>query len=880
MKTKRVLRVLLALVFVLTLLPGVTAPAKAAGEVAINETNFPDSAFAQYVGEYLDQDGNGSLSAEEIAAVKYLYVGDMWLNSLKGIEYFTALVELNCSMNRLTELDLSKNTALKELDCSDNRLAGLNLSKNPALEVLYCSGNELLALDLGRNPALKYLDCSCNELIVLDLSGKTQLSFADCSDNKLKALDVGSCAGLMNLYSDLNELDSLQIGGCPLLIDAYLHGFKKQESIFMSNRRYWSYNLDDPECRLTVDENTEVIVAEGTYAVISAESFPDESFRYLVSNSIDTDRNGILDEGEIGAVTAMNVSYCGIGDLKGIEHFTALKTLYCEYNQLTSLDVRACTALTTLNCSNNRLTDLNVGYLRTLKTLNAANNPSLKTLDCHNCALTDLNIGGCTGLTKLYCGMNQLAGLDVTQNTALTELYCFQNKLTGLDLSRNAALTELNCCENSLASIDLRSCPNLLNALQGTVSQGTSGGTAYRRYENGGNLVMADASTHVIFDEASAAPAVTALTADKTAAKPGDSITWTAEAVGGSGSLRYNFYIYKDGAAVLKTGYTAAKTAAYTASGAGTYSVKVFVKDSAGTIVSKTGGNVAVAADSGALTVTGVTADKTAAKPGDSITWTAAASGGTGTLRYNFYICKDGAVVQKTGYAAAKTAAYTASEAGTYSVKVFVKDSAGTIVTKIGGTVTVAADSGALTVTGVTADKITAKVGDTITWTAAASGGSGTLRYCFYIYKDGAVVQKTGYTAAKTAAYPAAEAGIYSVKVFVKDSAGTVAAKTGGTVTVAAATQTLTILSVKGNKTSAKVGETVTWTAIAGGSGTLRYCFNIYKDGTIVQKGSYGAANTLTYTVQAAGNYSVKVYVKDGTGAAVSKQSAAVAVTG
>ncbi len=47
MKAKRVLSVLLALVFVLTLLPGVSAPAKAAGEVAINETKFPDSACAQ-----------------------------------------------------------------------------------------------------------------------------------------------------------------------------------------------------------------------------------------------------------------------------------------------------------------------------------------------------------------------------------------------------------------------------------------------------------------------------------------------------------------------------------------------------------------------------------------------------------------------------------------------------------------------------------------------------------------------------------------------------------------------------------------------------------------------------------------------------------------
>ncbi len=96
-----------------------------------------------------------------------------------------------------------------------------------------------------------------------------------------------------------------------------------------------------------------------------------------------------------------------------------------------------------------------------------------------------------------------------------------------------------------------------------------------------------------------------------------------------------------------------------------------------------------------------------------------------------------------------------------------------------------AAASGALTVGSITADKTTAKVGDTVTWTAAATGGSGTLRYCFYIYKDGTVVHQTGYSSAKTVSYTVAGAGKHTAKIFVKDGAGAAVSRMSAAVTVA-----------------------------------------------------------------------------------------------
>ena len=140
--------------------------------------------------------------------------------------------------------------------------------------------------------------------------------------------------------------------------------------------------------------------------------------------------------------------------------------------------------------------------------------------------------------------------------------------------------------------------------------------------------------------------------------------------------------------------------------------------------------------------------------------------------------------MQKGSYGTAKTYTYTPTAAGTYTVKVFVKDGAGDAASLVGGAVTVTAAATPLSVSSVTANKATTKVGNSITWTASATGGSGTLKYCFYVYKDGQTVQKGAYGTAKTYTYTPTAAGTYTVKVFVKDGTGTAATLVGGKVTV------------------------------------------------------------------------------------------------
>jgi hypothetical protein len=195
---------------------------------------------------------------------------------------------------------------------------------------------------------------------------------------------------------------------------------------------------------------------------------PDANFEQaLINLGYDTGTpNGSVPTANIDTVTNLQIGNQSISDLTGIEDFTALITLYCSWNQLTSLDVSNNTALIYLWCYNNQLTsldvsantaltDLNCGY-NLLTSLDVSNNTALITLYCSWNQLTSLDVSANTALTNLSCGDNQLTSLDVSNNTALTDLSCGYNLLASLDVSNNTALTNLYCRDNQLTSLDVR----------------------------------------------------------------------------------------------------------------------------------------------------------------------------------------------------------------------------------------------------------------------------------------------------------------------------------------------------------------------------------------------------------------------------------------
>ena len=186
-------------------------PLVASADVEINETNFPDENFRNYLLTHFYYGKDGVLTEAEIANIKLINVYGKGIKSLKGIEYLTAVTDLECVNNQLTELDVSKNTALGYLECSGNPLTSLNVSGCTALGDLICTGTPLTKLDVSGCSKLEYLSCPNNQITTLKVSKNTALTSLKCSGNQLTVLDVTGCTALGDLYCDGNQLTSLDL---------------------------------------------------------------------------------------------------------------------------------------------------------------------------------------------------------------------------------------------------------------------------------------------------------------------------------------------------------------------------------------------------------------------------------------------------------------------------------------------------------------------------------------------------------------------------------------------------------------------------------------------------------------------------------------------
>ena len=166
-------------------------------------------------------------------------------------------------------------------------------------------------------------------------------------------------------------------------------------------------------------------------------NIPDPNFKaYLVGDStINTNGDAEIQVSEASAFNgAIGCGALNIYDLTGIEAFTALTSLSCYDNQLTSLDVSQNTALTYLALTNNQLTSLDVSQNTALTTLYVGGMNAFLGIPLIGPTLTSLNVNGAAALQILSCGYTLFTSLDVSQNTALTHL----------NVSNNPNLTCLN----------------------------------------------------------------------------------------------------------------------------------------------------------------------------------------------------------------------------------------------------------------------------------------------------------------------------------------------------------------------------------------------------------------------------------------------------
>jgi hypothetical protein len=297
--------------------------------IAIDATNFTDDNFRNWV---LSQEygADGVLTNEELKNVTSINISRLDIHNLKGIEYFIALKDLNCMTNRVTSLDLSKNTSLEKLECVGNRMTTINLLNNKKLRFLNCGGNSLTSLDVSNCTELDTLACADNSLISLDVSKNIKMRCLECYSNQLTALDLSNNMALNRLQCNNNQLTTLDVSkNTALTILVCSQNLLTTLDVTKNSALTTLSCMDNKLKTLYMSDN--------------------KSLKWLFCFN--------------NQLTSLDVSGC-----------PALKSLGCNDNQLTTLNLSGCSALVDVNCYSNQLT-----------TLDLSENTALTTLFCfHN----------------------------------------------------------------------------------------------------------------------------------------------------------------------------------------------------------------------------------------------------------------------------------------------------------------------------------------------------------------------------------------------------------------------------------------------------------------------------------------------------------------
>lgn len=259
--------------------------------------------------------------------------------------------------------------------------------------------------------------------------------------------------------------------------------------------------------------------------------------------------------------------------------------------------------------------------------------------------------------------------------------------------------------------------------------------------------------------------------------------------------------------------------------------------------------------DATSLKLTSFTASRTTGYVGNSIKLTASASGGKSTKKYKFYYKYNGKTYTIKSYSTSKTATFKPTKKGTYTVYVTVK-SGSTTKTKSKKITIYSKLTGSISLSSNYINK-----NNTITITAASSGGKGTKKYRYYYTLNGSTYSIKSYSSSTSVTFTPTVKGTYKIYVKIRD--GNNRYKTVAKY-LYVCDSTLKVTATASDS-SPSLADTITLTATgSGGHGTLKYKFSQIENGSETILQSYSKTKTCKFTIDNVNTtYTFKIYVQD-----------------
>ena len=378
-------------------------------------TLIPDPNFEHELGfrGYDDISGDGQVPTaviETVETINVSYRND--ISDLTGIEDFTALTGLFCFDNKLTSLDLSKNTNLERVNLRLNNLIYLNIQNGANTKITYFSATEnsnltCIQVDdpeysannwnfIGNHTSYSGTYCQYTTIpdanfefvletlgyddipgdgqvptalietvIFLDIEGEniadltgiadfTALQILDVGTNNLTSIDLTNNTNLEFVVLDNNALTEVNIqNGTNTNIKTFSTiGNSDLSCVRVDDPVYSADNWDD------IDSHTQFSdTAYCGYTLVPDLNFESELEKYGYD---DISGDGRVPTELIETVTYLNMTDQNVSDLTGIEDFSALEFLLCQALYLTSIDLSNNTNLTTVNLKGVQLAQINI----------------------------------------------------------------------------------------------------------------------------------------------------------------------------------------------------------------------------------------------------------------------------------------------------------------------------------------------------------------------------------------------------------------------------------------------------------------------------------------------------------------------------------------
>jgi stage II sporulation protein D len=341
----------------------------------------------------------------------------------------------------------------------------------------------------------------------------------------------------------------------------------------------------------------------------------------------------------------------------------------------------------------------------------------------------------------------------------------------------------------------------------------------------------------------------------------GDNISFNASAAGGNGYGYLYKYVIKNGSNIVFTrDFNSLNTLDFIPINAGIYTVEVYVKDKFSITEFDDKKTVSFTVYSNPV-LNGLHLSKESTLVNQPVNASLEVQEGSGSYLYKYELAKNGTLIATRDFSSDKQFAVNPSEAGSYIITGYVKDSLSSKAYDIMESKSFSVYD-TLSITSFNRDIQNIFLGDTVNFNTSVNGGSSIgVKYKYIVTKDGQNIATRDYALSSSFSFIPNALGSYEIAVYTVDAVSTNEYDALSKMDFAVKARPV-INSIIADKNTSFVNETVVINA-TGSTNNALYKFVIAKDGIGVLTQDYSSSSSLNFTPLSAGNYTVSVYVKD-----------------